>query len=808
MKNVLHHIIRHHGSRLFGISKTEAVRVFYAFCIKCIFQISFLAGGTLLTALYVGLFSLESLPLFLMVQSLLVMGGTWGLAGFLRRFAPSSMIIFGSFAASTFLILSVVFLEYPFVFIGLMSVAMCVFMAQVNIWISLFIENLFSPMEGEHVFPVIESSEPIGGIIAGIITVGLVSMIGAQHMVLVVGVLLLFLPLLLLFSLKTLESIPVLKVRREHRNYNRVSRNMFVSAFYFFQRNTFITLLFVVTFLLSSMAYFLEYQFTQVVDKHIQNEDIVVYGPQLHNSYDYVNALMHSFGSLQIIIFGVLFFVQLLFTSRILQKIGVMRTFALFPLISLFSFAAMFFHFSYATVAIAKGVFKIGKGIGKSALLSSFYALQEDVRNDAKEVLDGVAKPFGLFFGTLSLFLIESTFSPEKATSFSAVFLVITSAMSFFLLLRARHLYTHINHKKLNTRINLPEKVEAIEILGQPGHTRSTETLIHILMDKNEIPEVREKVLQVLGHMKRQKAIPALLHCFKDPHPRVQLAAVTALQHFDNLGKRFFSQAFSVYSMQAALKTLFLQTHSTDVKVAVIKVFANLKDAGIIGFLVKALSSKNPEVRAESALVCGMFHDSGTIFHVKHLLSDTHPTVRAAAISALWQFHDIRKDMLQPVLDDMFRSSDEETIIAGIRAAGWTKNVQKKQELLTFLHSKNHRIRRHAAIALVQMKEKKAHKPLLQYLFHEEKEIGKKTKKMLEQLDDSVKSDIHKMTMREALNRISSLLKKAKTSVLENLQREELHELLHLFHLINAEREIWKIRMILRERGEEVPAYA
>lgn len=807
--NFFHKIIRRHGSRLFGVSKAEAVRVFYAFLIKFLFQIAFLSGGTLLTALYIETYSLESLPLFFMIQSLFVVVGTWSFAGFLRRFAPSTMIIFGSFIASFLLIFSFLFIATPIVFIGLVTIAMCIFMAQVSIWISLFIENLFSPLESERVFPVIESSDPIGGILTGIVMVGLVTIINAAQMLLIVAIVLALLPSVLLFSLRTLESIPVLKIRRENRNHAHASRNMFLNFIHFFRQNTFVTLLFVVVFLLSSMTYFLEYQFTEVVDAHIQTSNALVYGPQVQNSYDYANAITHSFGTLQILIFGVLFFIQLLFSSKILQRIGVVHTFALFPLFSFFAFAMMSFSFGYTTVALAKGVFKIGKGISKNAFLSSFYVLKETVRNEVKEVLDGIAKPIGLFMGTLALLLMQATISPENIHHISAVFLTLVSLISFFIALMMRHHYTCANNTKLETLIDLPEKIEAIEILGQPGHIDGMETLVAILKNEKEIPEIKVKVLNILGKLKNQKSITAILCCLEEKEDtHVQLAAVKALQHFDNLGKKFFQQAFSVYSVQQSLKKLFMSTYDNDIKVGVIKVFANLKDPEIIPFLVDTLSSKDPKIRAESALVCGMFHDVGTISHVKPLLKDRHPAVRAAAIIALWQFDEIRKPMLAPVMDFLLHSDNEEAIVAGMRAAGWTKNTYRKKELLEFLESKNHRIRRHAAAALIQMNESKAHKPLMEYLFHEEKVMGIKTKKMIESFDRGTQDAVHKITLQEGLQRITYILKNAKTSILENLKREELHELLHLFHLVNAEREIWKIRMILRERGDVEPIYA
>lgn len=802
-----HGFLGQHGAKLFGVSSVEAVRVFYAFCIKLIFQMSLIAGATLLLALYVEMYSVQQLPLLFLSQSLLVILGTGVLSGLLRQFPPSTMIMAGGFVAASLFIASFFLVSFPFLFLAALMVAISIFLAQISIWISLFIENLFSPLESERVFPVIESSEPIGGILAGFFIVGTIGTLSAVDMLLVVGGILAFLPILLFVSLQRLESMPVLCVRRKERNQSRATRSMVKNTFRFFKGNSFISILFVVIFLQYFVVDFLEFQFAHAVDTHLHASGHMTYGPMEEDSHNYANALTHSFGTIQIGIYSILLFVQLLAARQIIQKIGVIRTFALGPLLSFLSFSAMFFSFGYMTSVIARGTFEISTGVGRNAFYSSFYVLHENIRNEAKEVLEGVAKPLGLFFGTLFLLVLEIAFPADKITAIISLVLVSVAAISLFFSLRLQYHYTHMGRKKLKSRTDLPEKIDAIEILSQPGHIGGVRALIATLEEKDELPEIQIKILSVMGRIQQEKTIPAILRCFSSPYPQVQLAAVEALGCFYSLGKSFFSQSFSVYSVQEELKTLFVKSRDTDIKKGVIKIFANLRNVEIIPFLIDALHSKNPEIRSESALVCGMFHDEGTIPYIKPLLEDEDPHVRSAAIVSLWQFEELHS-LLTQKMTALLDSEKEEEILAGIHAAGDVRADQEKEGLMALMRNKKYRIRRHAALALAKMNEKSATDPLLESLFHEEKCIGVKTHKMMKGVHRKISNDVQKKTMREALKRVSGILANAKTSVLENLKKEDLHELLHLFHLINAEREIWKIRMILRERGEQEPQYA
>ncbi|QQS59236.1 HEAT repeat domain-containing protein [Candidatus Peregrinibacteria bacterium] len=786
------------GNTFLSLSRAEWGRVIPAFFVKLFFQVSFLSAGTVLLALFVDRYGIYNLSTLFIFQAAFIILGTAFFTGFLRRAHPSTLVLIGVISAAILLILSaILFLKNPFWSFFALLIALCVFLMQVSIWLSLYIENLFSPLEGERAFPILESAEPIGGIFSGILLIALSGTTGILETLVIIGVLLCLIPPALLFSLHRLRSIPVLRSHREERAKTRSARSLLQSSIRMCAQHRFLMSLGFLVFLQYFAVHFLEFQFTSAVDHYTRGSLV---GPVPQGSYHYADNLVHSFGSIQIGIFSLLLLLQLLLASTILRKMGVVRTYAIAPLFALVGFLGMTFHFGFLTAIFAKMSFETGYGLGRNAFLSSFYALSENIRDEAREALEGIARPLGILFGTILLVTLQFFFSTSHFLIISSGVLVGSATLSLLMISRFRNHYTQTSRRKLENKDNLSEKMDAIEILSQPGHRNAIDTLSGILFQKDEVPEVRVKTLQVIGRMGNVDAIPAILSCFRDSNPSVCLEAVRALGKFKNLGQDFFLEAISRYSVQQELKELFVSGRSTELKIEVMKVLANFKDPETIPFLLRVLRSKDPEIRAECVSVFGLFHDISVVSHLQPLLSDVNPKVRARAIATLWQYPSLR---LRLVLDihSLLESSQDEERIAGMYCVGEVSLESEKKCLYRFLYHRNDQLRRSAAIALAKMNDPVSVEHLVNLLFHQKKEEGLKTKKMLGVIQNETRKCIDQESFLRANHSIMKLLQKTKTSILENLREGELHDLLHIFHLIDAEREVCKIRMVLNQRA-------
>lgn len=801
------------GDNFLNITWNEWGRVVPAFIVKLLFQMAFVAGSTILIALYVGKYSVEKLPYMFIVQSLFVILGTTLLSGTLRRVPTKYLIIIGSAIAAFLLLVTPHFPETPLVFFSLAVIAISIFLTQVGIWISLFLENLFSPLEGVRVLPVVESAEPIGGILAGFLIVGLIGKVHTENMLGVVGLVLLLVPPVIIAFITHLKTFPVLQVRKTKKHIHK-NQSLVRSIKRLVYRNRFLAGLFLVIYLQYSGFHLLEYLYTKQMDEHVSIEEEL----KISNAHDaeiatgafsparpidHSGDLMESLGAVQIGIHILLFIMQLLFVSRVLQKIGVMRTFAMTPMFPFLAYLGLLFRFNIFSVVLTKGVYEISNGMGRNAFVNSFYALPESIRDDAKEVMEGIAKPLGLITGTLSIILLQHSLAPEKIVTALTVVLIVLGFGGTILAQRLKSRYTVLTKKKFDTDESIYEKMNAIEVLSQKGHDYALDFLIEKLAEKDVSTEVRIKILEIMGRMADTNAIPAILDCFDDERAEIRLAAVKTLRNFTKLGEQFFNQAFSRYRVLQALRQIYCQSRDREIKIAAIKVFANLNDPDIIPFLIEILLTPDPELRAESISVCGLFHDAGTIKHLEPYLEDEHPMVKSATIVALWQFLPMRMKLTMK-MGGMLESNDIQTLRFGIYCAGETRSEHEKTKLKKLLHHKNDMIRRHAAIALAKLEEYHVVDTILEFLFHEEKEIGNKTKALILELNHRYQSVIHKRSLREVAWRVTKIMKNSETSILENLPLMTLYELLHLFQLVNAERESWNIRMIIAEREKRV----
>lgn len=788
-------------TRALNISRHEWGRVALAFSVKLLFYMSFVAGTTVLTALFVQHRSIEDLPLLFIVESTLMILGSLAFSGMLHRYKIRKLMIFGSLAAAALLLVSPFTHAHQLLLFFLLATALFVFLFQVQIWIGLFIEDLFTPLESERTFPIIETSKPIGGVLGGIFIVSSIQFFHTEELLFGIGFFLILAPAIIFLSHSFFQKMPRLSFRREEGEIQRESKKeVFLRTVSFFRHSPFFGGLFLIIFLQFFAAYFLEFQYTKAVDLHF-----VDHGGG-HGDSEHADILTHSLGTLHIAIYGVLFFAQILLASNFLRRFGVIKTFALAPLFSFFSFVAMLltFHipaFQFPSAVGAKGTFSVTNGVSKNAFAAVFYAMQGHIRDEAKEFLEGVARPLGSILGTLILLALQFFIVDDfyLSTTISTI-LVVIALVSLFIALRLQKHYTLLSRKSLESRRNLDEKMNAIEILSQPGHEHATDFLVRTLSYGHEIPEVKVKVLKVIGKLQDTSAIPAILKCFHDKDKKVRVAAVESLSEFKNLGDHFFSQAFSQYCVQNALKDILKKSRDKDLKIAAIKVFANIKDMSIIPFLIDVLQKeKDPKLQGESISICGLFHDASSISYLEPFLMHEDPHVRASAITALWQFVPLR---LQLVLQmaDMLESKDVDTLLAGIHAVGETRSSQEKSHLKKLLNHENDEVRRHAAIALAKMNEEEAVEHILEFLFHDEKHIGKHTKELSQYVHEDILRTIQKQSAQYVAHRVMSIMEEQEKEFLEDLEKEFLMEILHLFELINAEREIWKIRMILEEK--------
>ena len=153
---------------------------------------------------------------------------------------------------------------------------------------------------------------------------------------------------------------------------------------------------------------------------------------------------------------------------------------------------------------------------------------------------------------------------------------------------------------------------------------RSVSALPKLIEHRNHPnPEVREKIVQIIGRLGGAEHLPILMQAASDPEPQVKLAAVQALQQ--------------------------------------------LKDRGAAENLIVSLTDSNSHVRAAACRALGEIGDTSTASKIVPLLRDESGYVRSAAAEALGKLGD--RTAIQPLLQvltgELFAEKSDAGVVIG-----------------------------------------------------------------------------------------------------------------------------------------------
>ncbi len=781
-------------------------------------MIGFTVGWTMLTAMLVGRVGIAYLPLLFVANAVLVIFGTIFLGELVHHFSKSKLI-YSTVLSGVVLLTAAAMLfqgtENLWLFLGVALAAESIFFAQLNIILGLFIEDLFTPLEGSRAFPLIESSEYIGGIVGGLLILGGLKFFhleAAGLSFIWLGSVVLILPALLLFN-KFRKKLPELEFGKEKNTASRFERlqegKEQIKKFPFFASLVFVVMLQWMFFTL------LNFQYTKAVDANIthaaEERGEVFAGVQsfvneesshaaastLHSHED---LLTHGLGKLHIIFYTIALFTQLLLTSRIIGRFGIVKTLRLHPLASLGSSLLMIAKPGFGSAVFAKGLFESTTGIYTAAYHASFYALREKVRGSIKEFLEGLIRPAGVLLGTGILLGLQQFFHGEQLVLITNITLVVAAITMSFVLARHQKAYTKTLEKNLQLYGNHPAKFQAVEILAQPGHANGAEILEQKLLDPSESSFLRIKILETLGRLRNPQTVFSILECFHDENEEVRLAAVNALAKFEQLNEK--AHAFTHHRVIAALKELFGKESSTELRSAIVRVFANLRQEEAVKFIVEELQNLESPIRGDCVYVCGQFRDLGISHYIEPYLRSPNTTIRANAIIALWQFQHYRL-RLTKLLAELLDAKDRETQKTTIHLLGEIRAKQELPRLLNLLDEEDEELRLFAALALGKLENPCAPHTIAEFILHPNRELSIHAKKQLPSLPRKLRKNIEKIVHHRLSEKLIGLLAATRVKTIENISHETLKRIRRVYELAGEWEEVAKVDAVLAGQSFE-----
>lgn len=817
--------------RITNVGHKEWPRVILAWSLQLLLRTGFVIGWTVTLAMFINRIGIEAMPYLLVLNAVLVIVGSMIYSNLLRVIKRPLLIVCTTLLSGSLLLLSTLFVyQNPIAFFGILLIAQSVFLSQLNILISLFIEDLFSPLESERTFPIIASSENLGGIIGGLIlSIGLEFLPSYKFIYVWMLILTLVIPTILT-SQAYKQKIPSLKSPEEHDpNKNSPFSAMFKGAKKI-RKIPFLRGIAILIMLQFMMANFMEFQYTKAIQGTIEEQANQItfssqgYAPESNLDVALVDLqaidvdakeaylehqLAKDLGVLQIIISSGSFLVQIFLASRILNSIGIIRSMVLSPLVMLLHLFGMMWNFNFFTAATGRSSFEITGGIFRNAYHSSYYALPEKIRSQIKEFMEGIVKPlgailvFGLFFVVKSVLYLKGA---EEIMAINGLMICIALLMLTRLFFLKRD-YTHLCHHNLEEESDLATRIGAIEILSQKGHEIKEKALIKYLKPR-EHERIKIKILEALARRQNPAIVTDILDCLKHETEDVILSAMGTLHQLKTLKNYLKKHVFTRYRTIETVKHLFHNNPSKKIRASCITFLAKIDHGDLIPFILTEMNKNDERIQSACIKACREFKDPNIIPYIKPYLNHPNDYVRAEAIRTLWQFKTLHPTLVHS-LQQMKKKEQKSAILAALMILGDIGNKHDLIYLIKHSASNDQDIRRKAAKALAKRDHPACIPHLVELILHGDAFISKKIKKFIQTLSPTLTGRIGKLLHLRASEYIHDLLIHHDARTIAELDHDTLEKLKKAYEAIEEHEEIEKIEAILKHQQKAVhsPAF-
>lgn len=807
-------------NRLLNVAPGEWPRILLAWHLNLFLRMGFVIGWTVTVAMFINRIGIEALPFLFVLNALLIMVGSIIYSYLIQKISRPLLIVYTVLMSGALLLLATLFsFGNDYAFFGLIILAQSMLISQLNILISLFTEDLFSPLESQRTFPLIATSETLGGILGGL-TVGLLSGWLTSYKFIYLWILATFLIIpIILTSHAYTKKMPFIKAQKKKithtHNLSKKAKKISQSL----RKVPFlkgITVIVMVQFMLLTM---IEFQYTKavqeaVIQKH-ETVEVITYqpdstlqvsllnieplsptnSPKAH-SLNIENDITKNLGLLTMIFsFGSLI-VQILIASRLIRSIGVVGTLLLHPIVTILNLLGMTINFNFFTAAMGRSNFEITGKLFKNAYHSSYYAIKESIRDHIKEFMEGFIKPLGTIMAFVVIFSIQDFAQGSQETLLiNIVMIVITIIMAVRIAFLKKN-YTEVSYKNLETSNDLPTRINALEILSQKGHKLETKTILKYLQNKKEKPLVKVKIIETLKQIGNPEAIPDLINCLSSEHSRIRHAAIEALSSFKELnnhkGKKY---AFTRHRLIETSKELFHKEKSSFIRSEIIQMLAKIDHNDLIPFIITTLEEGDNKTKEACIKACRKFGDDNLQHYVAPYLDHKNQNVRAEAIVTLWPFEKL-KNNLNHYLSQMKKSKRKESILATLYVLSETEREDEYPYIFKHLTSPDKEIKQAAAKALSKLNHRAAILHLADAWIENPQSLKKFTKKLKPEMQESIKNLIEQKISQH----INEIMKNTKAESLEELEIKELEQLKTAYETVDEYHEAFKIETLIRQK--------
>lgn len=651
-------------NRVLNINSAELNHVSAAWFLTFVNKLGTVLGFTLLTVYFVSNYGVESLPVLFLLHAVGIMIGSLLFNNIVAKIRVEHCLLI--FLLSTGFVLSfapIVRGYSQFVFLLFMFLGLSVLMGQFKIIRMLFAESLFTPHQATRVFPVIESGETFGVILAGLLIASLSHYLSFEKFIYIwVLILMMAVPVIVLHSKRSV-AIPFEELIEEKGNSDAYVDGHYFRRIKSLKNHKFIVGIVLIVLLQWSFVTVLEYQYTSAVENYSHSVELQ---SEAFINDNYGEDFAIDLGRLQILIGASALIFQLILASRLTDFVGTMGNFLLYPIVLIATVLTMIVSPGFASTLIARFSHEMTNTLHYNSYHASYYALHHRFRKGVMEFIEGFVRPMGAIVATTIIF-IGSYYFADSSVFLNIIMLVaLIALLGCTLLFRTR--YEKLPKSDLVSSTSLNRLINALDLLEQNIKISDVHFLIDLLNSRKDLPHpVKHRIVNIFGKYGDLDTISYLIDEFDDLNDLKE----TVLSAINEIYVKFNNEIKLKPFTLSALKNLYvnqLQDESSiKVQAQVVKflllsnfysaimfdevmsylnknmneslllacqdVFESLDDKHIASHMKKWVEHNDPQVRVSAlSIISGRFDDNNVVNMIKSMISGS---VQAEIVPAL-----------------------------------------------------------------------------------------------------------------------------------------------------------------------------
>jgi len=750
-------------------------------------------GWTIIIGMFTAKFGIAALPFLFAANAIFTIIGSFFYSTFLDRVDKNWLMISTVFVAGIVLLLATQIVHVnQMLFFALLLIAEAILVIQLKIFLDGYIEEMFTPLESERTFPLIEAAETIGGITAGVLVVSFSSNIETFKFIYFWAISLFLMIPFILFMSNLNKKITVVEEDHEEETQHgkqehgliALIKNEFKNAKNF----SFLKGMFLLVFFQWFLYNLLEFQYTKAVYSNVSK---VV----LDGGSGFEHAFVHDLGVLFILFSASALILQLFVGSRLIDSLGIIGSMLLHPIVTFLSLLGIIISFNFYTAVLTKNNFTLTTAVFTNAYHSSYYVIKEKFREHSREFMEGIVRPLGAFAGTLLLILLQQFLKDQGMIFAVNILMILVACVFFYVVFVQRNNYTKSAIEDLVGSSEKSIRMNAIDILAQRGHSNVLPVFVKILKDKNESISVKVRILRALAETCDENAVKDIIECFKSKKAAIREAAVDTLLAYKSLRDPSSKNSIIKYELVESLKKMYETETYEDIRSRIVILLSKLSDVSTVEFLLKILRKDKGNIVADAIYSLGNYDDMDVVKFIRPYLKANYKEKINAAI-ALGRFPEYKEEAFYIIASFLF-SKNKEKIAYGIYAVGELNLKRFRKICFEHLNSNNLYLKTASALALAKMGNHNSIPVLIDLLFHKNKEVAKKVKNMIKNVDVRIYKNIDKIVRHLVAKEVDKLIKTHKIKHWSDLKKEHLESLKWLYCLIEEYDEVELINNFL-----------